>query len=91
MTECHWCKNDRGDGEPLGDTGLWVCRDCIRDMGRYKRELDWQFFLDADVSRLVDEPDAFREDISAAIDDVFDDHGIEARKSSGGWDVREGK
>jgi len=81
VTECYWCKNDRADGEPLGETGFWVCRDCIRDMGRYKRELDWQFFLDADVAELTRDPEAFREDVSDAIDDVFEDYGLEVDRA----------
>jgi hypothetical protein len=84
---CQWCNRTVDDGEELGNTGLSVCRQCIRDMAGYKEDISWMFLLDSGVSEVVDDVEQLRLDIDAAISDVFESHGANAE--SGEWDVQD--
>jgi len=84
---CQWCNNPFEDGEQLGETGLSVCRPCIRDMAKYKEDVAWQLFVSIGVDELVETPDELREDLDAAIKDTFADYDLNAPVPDG-WEVR---
>lgn len=69
MTECHWCDKDRDDGEELGDGWSFVCRECIRHMGKYKSELDYMFVV-ADYLEL----DCSIEELDEELVEVLESH-----------------
>lgn len=84
---CQWCNQPYDDGEPLGDTGLWVCRTCIRDMAQFKEQVAWQTFLSVGFDEYLDTADEFRSDVDAAIKDVVSEYGFE--RETGEWEVRQ--
>jgi len=83
---CQWCNKEYDDGEPLGDTGLSVCRQCIRDMAAYKEDVEWQFNITVAFENYLDNPAEFREELDAAIESVFSEYGLSTE--TGDWDVR---
>lgn len=83
---CQWCNTEFDDGEELGDTGLHVCRPCIRDMAGYKEDVVFQLFVDSGLDDYLDDADAFREDIDDALVEVFDKHGVTIEQ--GDWGLR---
>lgn len=83
---CQWCNKEYDDGEQLGDTGLGVCRGCIRDMSNYKEGISWQLYVSVAVDDYLDNPDAFRDDLDDAIESVFDEYGFGLER--GEWEVR---
>jgi len=84
---CQWCNQPYDDGEPLGETGLAVCRPCIRDMARYKEDVAWQFNVTIGLEDWLDDPDTLRADLDSAIEDVFAEYGFDT--VSGEWDIRD--
>lgn len=83
---CQWCNQPCEDGEPLGDTGLAVCRTCIQDMAVYKEDVEWSLHVTVGLDALLDDPDEFRADLSSAVSAVFDEYGFGT--DSGEWEVR---
>lgn len=83
---CQWCNNTYDDGEKLGDTGLFVCRPCIRDMGDFKECSYWAIYTSVGLDNYLDDADELRADLDRAISDTFAEYGIET--DAGGWDVR---
>ena len=84
---CQWCNSPYDDGEELGDTGLVVCRPCIRDMAAYKEDVEWQLHVMAEVDAHVDSPGAFRDDLSAAVREVFRAYDFDVTED-GDWMLR---
>jgi len=85
---CQWCNNEYDDGEPLGDTGLAVCRDCIRDMARYKEDVPWQLFVTTGIGNVIENPDELRTAMSKALRDAFAEYGVDLDTATDEWEVR---
>ena len=86
---CQWCNNRFEDGEQLGDSGLWVCRDCIRDMAAYKEDVGWQFIMSTGVDNIVDDADELRAAISERHRQAFREFGISTDSVPDEWIVRD--
>ena len=84
---CQWCNHPYDDGEPLGDTGLFVCRACIRDMADYKERAAWQLFITPAINGYVDDVEAFNSDLDTALVDAAAKHGVDLR-TQGDWEYR---
>jgi len=83
---CQWCNQQYDDGEPLGDTGLAVCRPCIRDMAAYKERTSCQLAVSVGYENYLSNADELRSDLDDAVLGVFANYGVQT--DSGDWDVR---
>jgi len=85
---CQWCNTEYDDGEPLGETGLSVCRPCIRDMAAYKEDVAWQLAVTVGIENVVDDPAKLRDALDSAIADVLELHGVNTDSVPDEWEVR---
>lgn len=85
---CQWCNTHFEDGEELGDSGLRVCRPCIRDMATYKEDACYSFYLAYELHDRVDDIDGLQREIRADIRAAFNRYGVELRDDDEGFDVR---
>jgi len=84
---CQWCNSRFEDGEPLGDSGLSVCRPCIRDMARYKEDAAYAFYLAHELDSHVDELSDLQATLSEYIQAAFAEYDLEV--NNGDWINRE--
>lgn len=57
-----WCKNEPSDGVELHDidTGESICENCLKDVRRFKREVDFSVLLSTRI------PEELRREVSKA-------------------------